>query len=149
MLSLGKKCLRKSGNTLAVLPREVMGSLPLEVIQNLRDVALRHMVGRHSGMGWHWHWWSETAFPTLMILWLSIKIYSQIHSWGIHQRAFCSQKTMQEWQWGAADGSHTGAGVQVPAAAAGLPASMDLPCPALWKSSLYSKGQFIISRFSN
>lgn len=56
MLSLGKKSLRKSGNTLAVLPREVMGSLPLEVIQNLRDVALRHMVGGHSGMGWHWHW---------------------------------------------------------------------------------------------
>ena len=42
--------LPKSGEALAQLPKEVVGSPSLEVFQNWGDVALGDMVG----MGWAW-----------------------------------------------------------------------------------------------
>ena len=38
------------------LPREVVGSPSLEVLQNRGDVALRDVGSGHSGVGWGWIW---------------------------------------------------------------------------------------------
>ena len=49
-----KIVLQKSGNAVAQLPREVVGSPSTEVFQNRVDVALRDVGGRHGGVGWGW-----------------------------------------------------------------------------------------------
>jgi len=38
------------------LPKEVVESPSLEVLQNWGDVALRDMASGHGGMGWGWTW---------------------------------------------------------------------------------------------
>ena len=43
--------LQKSGDAVAQLPREVVGSPSLEVFQNRGDVALRDVVSGHGGVG--------------------------------------------------------------------------------------------------
>jgi len=56
-----EKCpLRKSGDAVAQLPREVF--------ENRGDVALRDVGRGHSGMGWVWTWGSSGSFPSLTIL---------------------------------------------------------------------------------
>ena len=59
---------RKSSAAVAQLPREVVGSLSLEVSQSHGDVALRDVGSGHSGVGWGWTWGSWSSFPTFMIL---------------------------------------------------------------------------------
>ena len=46
---------RKSSDTLALLPREVVSSRSWRC-QNCRDVALRDVVSGHCGVGWGWVW---------------------------------------------------------------------------------------------
>ena len=41
---------------MAQLPREVMGSLSLEMFQNYGDVALRDVGSGHGGVSWDWTW---------------------------------------------------------------------------------------------
>lgn len=56
------------------LPREVVGSLSLEVYRKHGDVAMRHMVNGHGvGLGFWGSWWS----PPTLIFYCSVKI-----SWG-------------------------------------------------------------------
>ena len=43
--------LIKSGDTLAQLPREAVGSPPQEMFKEHGDVALRDVVSRHGGVG--------------------------------------------------------------------------------------------------
>ena len=44
--------IQNSGDAVAQLPREVVGSPSLEVLQICGDVALRDIVSGHDGMGW-------------------------------------------------------------------------------------------------
>ena len=55
--------LRKSGDTVAQLPSEVVGSPSLEMFQNCGDVALRDVGSGHGGVGWSWAWGSWRSFP--------------------------------------------------------------------------------------
>jgi len=48
----------------AQLPREVGGSLSLEVFQNRGDVAQRDVSSGHGGVSSGWTWGCERSFPT-------------------------------------------------------------------------------------
>ena len=59
--------LQRSGQALAQLHREAVGSSSQEVFQNHGDVALRDVVSGHGGVHWGWTWGSQSIFPTVII----------------------------------------------------------------------------------
>ena len=63
---LGKSS-SQCGQALAQLPREMVGSLSLEVLKNHGDVVQKGVISGYGGVGWGWALGSERSLPTIMI----------------------------------------------------------------------------------
>ena len=57
-MDIRKHFFSESGDAMAQLPREVVGSPSLEVFKECGDVALRDVGSGHGGVGWGWMWGS-------------------------------------------------------------------------------------------
>ena len=70
-MDIRKNLLERAAGHWHRLPREVVGSMSLEVFRKHGDVALRHMVNGHGvGLGFWGFWWS----PPTLIFYSSVKI---------------------------------------------------------------------------